>query len=219
MLIEESKWINSIIRKYFSATNFPLLNIGSSTYHFRTQVQPHIHTQVFAPLMEQNYKVLHLDMKKEEGVDLVGDLTSNEFRKSLKDLNIRSVLCSNLLEHVKTPKLITNSIIDLLHSGDLILVTVPYSFPFHEDPIDTLFRPDAKALHQLFTNTEIIESEVVVSNGSYWNDLKANKKYLFIMLARLFMPFYKPQQWPSVLKDFLNAKKKYSATCLLLRKV
>jgi hypothetical protein len=38
------------------------------------------------------------------------------------------------------------------------------------------------------------------------------------MLCRLLMPFYKAHQWKHILNDFFNARKKYSATCILLEK-
>jgi hypothetical protein len=218
MLIEESIWIKTIFEKYFSEENFPLLNIGSSTVHFRKVVQPQIHEHVFLPLENKNLKIIHLDMKMEEGVDLIGDLSNDEFRSSLKKIGIKSVLCSNLLEHLSDPRPICNSILDLLNSKDLIIVTVPKSFPYHKDPIDTYFRPSVEELHLLFPNTKIIRSEVVVSKASYAEDLKNNKRFCAIMIARLVLPFFRPNEWSYILKDFLRMSKKYSATCVILEK-
>ena len=218
MLVEESIWIKNTIHTYLKVTSFPLLNIGSSTQHFREIVQPHIDENVFLPLRSEGKKVIHLDMKMDAGVDIIGDLSDAEFRKSLKAMAVKSVLCSNLLEHLADPKPICNSILDLLEKGGLIIVTVPYNFPFHEDPIDTLFRPNEEQLHNLFKNTKVIDSKIVLSTNSYSQDLMVNKKYLMIMLARICMPFYKPHQWTNILKDFINAKKRYSATCIILEK-
>lgn len=219
MLIEESIWIRNTINQYLNNNHFPLLNIGSSTQHFREVVQPHIYQQVFAPLKQENKTVIHLDMKMDAGVDLIGDLSEESFRDSLKHNNINSVLCSNLLEHLADPKPICNSILQLLQSGGLIIVTVPYDFPFHEDPIDTGFRPNIEDLHTYFPGTKIIHAKIVTSQDSYANDLLANKKYLTIMLGRLLLPFYKAHQWKRILNDFINARKKYSATCILLEKI
>ncbi len=218
MLVEESIWIKNIIKGHFGTNNFPILNIGSSTLNFRKNVQPHIYENIFLPLEEQTMKVIHLDMKMDEGVDIIGDLSDVGFRNSLKSKGIKSVLCSNLLEHLSEPQSICTSILDLLEKGDLIIVTVPYKFPYHKDPIDTYLRPTPEELHLYFKNTEIIESAIVESNGSYYKDLIANKKYLMIMLCRLIMPFYKPQEWGLIVRDFIKAKRKYSATCLLLKK-
>src|SRR5687767_1031367 len=99
MLLEESIWIKNTLSRYFKPENYPLLNIGSSTGYFRQKVQPHIHEQVFAPIESRGNRIIHLDIKQEKGVDLVGDLNEPVFRKQLRELGIKSVICSNLLEH------------------------------------------------------------------------------------------------------------------------
>lgn len=219
MLVEESIWISNILHKYLSVKNYPLLNIGSSTQSFREKIQPHIHRNVFLPLINKNLKIIHLDMKMDEGVDMIGDLSNVSFRNSIKTRGINSVLCSNLLEHLDDPKSICDSIVDLLNKGGLIIVTVPFNYPFHEDPIDTMFRPNVNELHKLFDGTKIIESEIVESEDSYLKDLLANKKYLGIMILRIIFPFYKPSQWTKILNDFVKASKKYSATCIIMEKI
>ena len=218
MLPEESQWIQFTIEKYFKKENFPLLNIGSSTGHFRKEVQPFIHNKIFLPLQEKKFPVIHLDMKMAEGVDIIGDLSNDMFRNSLKAQGIRSVLCSNLLEHLFDPKPICTSILDLLKNKDLIIVTVPHSFPFHKDPIDTYFRPNMQQLHALFPGTRVLSSEIVKSESSYLKDMLKNKKFGLIMLLRLALPFFKSSEWKYIAKDFLRLRKKYSATCLVLEK-
>jgi SAM-dependent methyltransferase len=218
MLLEESQWIQSSIEKYFKQENFPLLNIGSSTGHFRKEVQPHIHKNIFLPLDEKGYEVIHLDMKMDEGVDIIGDLSDDGFRKTLKEKGIQSILCSNLLEHLDDPKPICNSIIDLVENKGIIIVTVPHFFPFHKDPIDTYFRPNIEELHTLFPGTTIVCSEIVASQNSYGNDMWKNKKFCMIMVARLILPFFRYSEWKYIVKDFSRLRKKYSATCLLLKK-
>jgi hypothetical protein len=218
MLAEESIWIQKSLKIHLRGKDYPLLNIGSSTGHFRKIVQPHIYNNIFLPLELEGKKVVHLDVKKDEGIDVVGNLSEEAFRKSLRNLEIRSVLCSNLLEHLPDPKPICISIMNLLPQNGYIIVTVPYSYPYHSDPIDTFFRPTISELHMLFPATEIISSEVVYSKESYFLDLLKNKRYGLIMLARLLFPFYKIHEWKFILNDFLNARKKYSATCLVLKK-
>ena len=85
MLIEESVWIKNKIAGHLNEANFPLLNIGSSTGHFRKVIQKHIHENIFVPLELAHKKVIHLDMKMAEGVDMIGDLAEDEFRESLKN--------------------------------------------------------------------------------------------------------------------------------------
>lgn len=218
MLIEESVWIRDAIAKHFNLENFPILNIGSSTGYFRKVVQPQIHNNIFLPLLREKKEVIHLDMKMDEGVDIIGDLSEKKFRDSLKMKGIKSILCSNLLEHLENPKAICNSILDLLDVGGLIIVTVPHNYPFHKDPIDTMFRPSVKELHAFFPATEILESEIVASQNSYKEDLIKSKKYLMMMMIRWLLPFYKFKEWKYMILDLFKANNKYSATCIVLKK-
>jgi SAM-dependent methyltransferase len=219
MLSEESIWIRNVFKDKFLDDDFPLLNIGSSTEEFRKITQPDIYTNVFAPLIAEKKKVFHVDIKDEIGVDLVGDLNKELFRNHLKSLSINSVLCSNLLEHLEEPQIICKSILDVLPKGGKLIVTLPFQFPYHKDPIDTMLRPSIEELHEMFPGTKCIESSIVKSNDMYLDSLKGNKRYCFIMLARWLMPFYKYSEWKFMIKDYFNRKKKYSATCILLQKL
>jgi len=218
MLKEEAIWISKIFETQFTNENYPLLNIGSSTEEFREKTQAHIHEIVFKPLLEKSLKVIHTDIKQDNGVDEVGDLNDASFRESLKIIGIKSVLCSNLLEHLERPQEICHAILDLLNHNDLIIVTVPHYFPFHKDPIDTMLRPDLKALHSLFPGTGIVEAKIVEEKDCYKNALLNNHKYLVIIILRVLFPFYKFKEWKYIIRDLINMNRTYSACCLLLRK-
>ncbi|MCG8576555.1 MAG: hypothetical protein MI810_16875 [Flavobacteriales bacterium] len=218
MLVEESKWIQKALETEFKEGDFPLLNVGSSRLVFRTETQPHIHNNIFAPLEKKGLKVLHTDIKDDEGVDLVGDLNQKEFREKLSDLGVKSVLCSNLLEHLPQPQLICDSILEVLSTGDKIIVTVPYNFPFHNDPIDTMLRPNIQELSAMFPNTKVLDSAIVEQDRCFWDDLKANKRFMLIMFVRWSIPFYKFSEWKYMIKDLFRLKRKYSATAILLEK-
>jgi len=191
MLKEEAIWISKIFETQFTNENYPLLNIGSSTAEFREKTQPHINDLVFKPLLEKSIEVIHTDIKKAKGVDAVGDLNDVSFRNTLKKIGVKSVLCSNLLEHLEKPQEICNAMLELLNPGGLIVVTVPHYFPFHKDPIDTMLRPGILELHAFFPQTEIMSSEIVESNNCYKDSLLTNSRYLMIMTIRLLLPFYK----------------------------
>ena len=218
MLIEEAQWIKQILQSEFTTDDFPMLNVGSSSEGFRKNTQPHIHELIFKPLLDREARVYHADIKQDDGVELVGDLNDPEFRQKLAELEIKSVLCSNLLEHLKDPQLICDSIMDLLNSGDKLIVTVPHQFPFHKDPIDTMLRPGVKELEKMFPEMETIKSEITVADRCYLDDLKANKRYFLIMCFRWCMPFYKYSEWKYMIKDLFRWRKKYSATAVYFRK-
>jgi hypothetical protein len=57
-------------------------------------------------------------------------------------LEPKALLCCNLLEHVLDPERLALHCLELLPRGGLLFVTVPFSYPYHRDPIDTMYRPD-----------------------------------------------------------------------------
>src|SRR5205085_4736707 len=57
--------------------------------------------------------------------------------------------------HVTDRQIVCAAIWSLLPPGGFLILTVPYRFPYHEDPIDTMFRPSVEELAQLFPGTAI----------------------------------------------------------------
>ncbi|HMP58068.1 MAG TPA: hypothetical protein PKD86_01835 [Gemmatales bacterium] len=161
MLISEARWYGRWLRKFPAADLYPQLNLGSQTLHFRTHVQPWIERYLFAPARQRGGAVVHTDLQPAPGVDLVGDLTDPAFHAVLKARQFRSVVCSNLLEHVTQPKLIARVATEVVVPGGLLFVSVPYLFPYHADPIDTMFRPSPEELANLFPGTRIVEARIV----------------------------------------------------------
>lgn len=62
MLIEEAQWIANALKTHFSATDFPLLDVGSSTHVYRSVTQPYIESLIFAPLQAVGNTVFHTDL-------------------------------------------------------------------------------------------------------------------------------------------------------------
>jgi hypothetical protein len=82
--------------------------------------------------------IIHLDAQVAPGVDIVGDITADEFDiGEVRAFDV--VICTNLLEHV----LARTQTIQRLEAvcAEHLFVTVPGYFPYHEDPIDTMYRP------------------------------------------------------------------------------
>src|SRR5438876_7978807 len=149
MLIEEAQWLCSKLDALDPDRVFPMCNIGSSTEHFRRVEQPYIDKYLFEPARARNLKVVHVDTKAAAGIDLVGDLTDPNFLRRVTTLNIKSVMCCNLLEHVTNRQIICDAMRSMVRPGGYLFLTVPYRFPYHEDPIDTMFRPTIDELARL----------------------------------------------------------------------
>jgi len=161
MLPPEARWLAAQFAAQDPEKIYPLCHAGSSTGEFREKDQPWIDREIFAPARRAGRTVIHADLKPAPGVDLVGDLSDPAFRASLRALGIQSLLCANLLEHVPEPGQIAHGLLDILPPGGWLFVTVPRAFPYHPDPIDTLFRPSPSELAALFPGTELIAGEVL----------------------------------------------------------
>jgi hypothetical protein len=164
----------------------PLLNLGSSTRHFREVVKPHIEEELFRPLREAGVKVVHSDLKNSEGVEVAGDFLDPAVRRRLQAMGFRSVLLSNLLEHVTDRQAVASACEEIVGSGGLILATVPSSCPYHADPIDTYFRPSPAELAKLFGRSEPLLLEEV-EGLTYAEDLKRRGLRVAGELARTLL--------------------------------
>ena len=104
---------------------------------------------------------MHHDLEPTAGVDIAGDLTDSAFLRSLEQLEIRSVMCCNVLEHVPDPAQVAAAIERVVAPGGYLLVTVPSRYPYHPGPIDTLFRPTVGELRLLFPTLTVTSSAEV----------------------------------------------------------
>lgn len=166
MRIEEAAWIAA------QDMPSPVLELGSSTAHFRTISQPHIDAMIHAPLRQKGIRVFHADLKAAPGVDIVGDFSDPEVTAELQAVRARTVLCSNMFEHVLDRAALARICDSCLEPGGTLIVTVPYSYPVHHDPVDTYYRPSPASLAELFPSYRVIKAEVVTSK-TYFQELWA----------------------------------------------
>ncbi|MFO0051346.1 MAG: methyltransferase type 11, partial [Dolichospermum sp.] len=198
---------------------FPMLNIGSSNKKFREQEQPWIDELLFKPARSKGYSVIHTDIKNDIGVDLVGDLCNVDFLKQLSDMNIQSVICSNLLEHINNREEISKIISSIVPKNGYLFVTVPYKYPYHCDPIDTMFRPNIQELSSLFPDFKIVNGEILPGGYLVQSTTTTPILYTLAMLIRLMLPIYQPLRWVDSLKYALWLFKDISVSCVVLEKV
>ncbi len=217
MLIEEAQWLRRKLDALDPAEIFPMCNVGSSTEHFRRVEQPHIDECLFEPARLRGLEVIHVDTKAADGVDLVGDLTDPTFLRQVRALEIKSVMCCNLLEHVTDRQVVCAAIRSLVAPGGLLILTVPYRFPYHEDPIDTMFRPSVEELARLFPGTSIHAAEIVYARRSAL-EMSEMRWPVLRMIVRAGMPFYRPRRWWAVVRGLYEMATGYKVTCVILRK-
>jgi hypothetical protein len=217
MLLEEAQWLGRHLRSLNAKDISPLCNIGSASEEYRRVVQPYIDTEIFAPAQQRGIAVLHVDAKQEAGVDLVGDLTDPTFLVELARRKFNAAMCCNLLEHVTDRPIICDAIMSMLPPGGYVIVTVPNRFPYHEDPIDTMFRPNVTELAALFPGASIVSASIVRASRFRY-DMDGSWDALFWLLVRCLAPFYRPQRWVVAMRCVGELIAGYKVTCAILRK-
>jgi len=150
MRTSEAAFIGARLRDIPIEHLSPVLNLGSSNAEFRQRTHPHIDREIFFPLEERGARVIHADLKEDEGIDVVGDVYDLAFQERCRQLRPRTVLCCNILEHVQDPTEFAEIVSELVPADGYLVVSVPHSYPFHADPIDTLFRPAPQDVVTLF---------------------------------------------------------------------
>ncbi len=196
------------------------LNIGSSTGQFREQEQPHITERFIRPLERDGIRFVHCDMKRAEGVDEVGDVLDPEFRERLKRYQADLLVCSNLLEHLTEPEMFARACGELIKGGGHGLFTVPLSYPYHPDPIDTMLRLTPNQLAGMLPDWQVVNATQMTA-GNYLKDLRATGEPIVRLLkqvARVMLPFYRPRQWPPNAHRLLWLFRPFRLSMVLLRK-
>lgn len=139
----------------------PLLNLGSGDRRLREELKPHIERELFAPLRAAGVTAVHSDLRPGEGVDVAGDILDPAFQEMLRARGFRALVAANLLEHVRDPAAVAAACEAIVGEGGLIVATVPSSFPYHADPLDSGYRPTPEALAALFAGCEPVLTEEV----------------------------------------------------------
>ena len=189
MFEAEAVWLEKLLRERTVEELSPLLNVGSSTRHFREIEQPWTERHLLAPLNRRGIKVIHLDAKHGDGVDVSADILNPADLPRIRGLRPKSILCCNILEHVEDPRALAQRCIDIVGPGGLIFVTVPYSYPHHRDPIDTLFRPAPESLVPLFRPSVMAKGEIIDVGESYRGQVRRRPWILLRHVFRFPFPF------------------------------
>jgi SAM-dependent methyltransferase len=198
----------------------PLLNLGSSTRAFREQAKPHIEHELFAPLRAAGVEVVHSDLKQADGVDVAGDILDPAVRAALKDRGFRALLVANMLEHVRDRAAVTAACEEIVGPGGLILATVPMSFPYHADPIDTGYRPRPDALAAAFRHSAPLFAEEV-KGRTYKEEIAARGSSLWREFGLTFgfglICFARPKSFRARLSRWRWYRRPYAVSLALVR--
>lgn len=217
MLIAEAKWFHDKIQVLNNLRwNYPILDIGSSDDLNRRIKQPWIYKYIFQYLDSEH--IFHLDIKETSGVNLVGNLTDRQFLLRLSKMKFGSVFCFNILEHIANKEEVCKILTKIVPVGGYLLVSCPYFYPQHLDPIDNMYRPDIKKLSLLFPRTKLVYSEIVTC-GTFFNYITRTPLMLTKIIIRYLLPFYQFHKWLVLVKHIPWANRNFLVTCIILEKL
>ncbi len=218
MFEAEARWLCAALERFAPERLSPLLNLGSSTAAFREQIQPWTETQLFRPLRARGVEIVHVDLRDGPGIDIRADLNDPADLPRLRALAPRALLCCNLLEHVIEPRRLVRHCLGMLPQGGLAFVTVPFSYPHHSDPIDTMFRPSPEALRGLFDGAALIDGAIIGAGKSYRDDIRARPWIVLRHAARLPAPFLGIEQWRRSMAKLYWLFAEYRISCAVFEK-
>jgi len=219
MFEAEACWLRRALDAFAPERLSPVLNLGSSSAAVRQSVQPWIDAEVFCPLRSRGIEVVHVDMRELPGVDVRADLTDAADVRRLSALRPKTLLCCNLLEHVFDPERLARHCLDLLPTGGLLFVTVPFSYPYHRDPIDTMYRPSPTALAGLFAGARLLDATILGSGVSYRDAVRERPWILLRHVWRFPVPFLSFERWKRSMARLYWLVAEYRITCAVFEKL
>jgi len=218
MFEAEACWLRHALEAFPPERLSPMLNLGSSSAMVRKAIQPWIDAEVFCPLRGRGVETVHVDMRELPGVDVRADLTDAADVERLSALRPNALLCSNLLEHVLEPKQLARHCLDLLPRGGLVFVTVPFSYPYHRDPIDTLYRPSPAELSELFGSARMLDGTILGAGVSYRDAVRERPWILLRHVWRFPVPFLSFERWKRSMARLYWLVAEYRITCAVFEK-
>jgi hypothetical protein len=171
MLRNEAAWLQQQLAALPLSSLDPLLSLGSGGTDFRDGKQPWIGQRVYAPLEQRSIRVVHHEFVPSPGVDVAGDLVDAAFLDGLSALETRAVICCNVLEHLVDREPLLKAFESLVAPGASLVLTVPRGFPYHADPIDTMYRPSVADLTADLSGFKLVIGDEVAC-GTLWAYLR-----------------------------------------------
>ena len=221
MLKNEAKKLGQILLDY-KINCSPVIMMGSNKKLNGPKGQSFIYEYLIQPLQNEGVKFFHTDMDITPGddvfLDVSGDFFEDEVMESLISLNANTVICANILEHVRDPELFIKRVFEIIPSGGMAIFSVPSSFPYHLAPIDTYFRPTPNELSALCKNNEVLFSEEILC-GSFATHIYEKPQIIIRYLLQIALFFINPGRALGALHRFLWLFKDFKVSVVLVKKI
>lgn len=198
MRLEESVILKKIIEKYSGIYAFKVaLNLGCGDVNRLGLIKPWVQENIFNPLKSRKIDVVNIDYKNFGGVNIVKDLIQTNSLNFVQQYSGPKIfILTNVLEHIPSNSRtsLLENIYQNMASGDSLIISVPNDYPYHGDPIDTMYRPSPDDLMRAI-NLHWLES-YLISAGSYKEEfLKMSSFKKLRKLLKVFLPFQKFSKW------------------------
>lgn len=224
MRLEESLAIKNILeqkqanQRHSFAT---VLNLGSGDISKLKKSKPWVFDNVFNPFAEKGANIIHADAKSYDGACMICDLRlDNALDFVAETPTPRLFILANVLEHVpnQARREVLDKIARSMDDGDSILITVPNSYPYHPDPIDTMYRPTAVELTELM-NLEWDYADIIPC-GSFKEEF--DRMPLIKKIRKILNPLWflqTPKKYFSALHRLFFLFKDYKVSIVLGNKL
>ena len=182
----EAKELTKLIFSKMKSKLGRTLNLGSTT----TDLRQKSIIKFQECLIDNSNTLCNVDIKNGPGVHLVANIMDEEGFKCIEKFSPTTVIATNILEHVLDPKQFIKRILEIKNLK-YILITVPYNYPFHPDPIDNGFRPSPKELLKIVPNyKKIIHSDIIKKEKpKIFSLLFPNPFLLLYYIVRSLLPY------------------------------
>jgi SAM-dependent methyltransferase len=192
MFVESAAWIGGALSRIEFAPGTEVLDIGSATEHYRTVEQPHVQREVMAPLEARGARLIHLDAREADGVDVVCDMDRPDLDlPALLGKRFDVVLCAGLLSCVSDPAHTVAVVREAVAPGGYLIASTPESYRRTLDPGDNKLRPTPRELGEMFgagRDFEVIEAGAVrIDDGHYYRGLVSRPMW-FPLAGRWWIP-------------------------------
>ncbi len=139
-----------------------------------------------------NIKLLSMDINSKTKPDIIADISDKKILKKIK-IKPDYITCFEVLEHVKEPFKAIQNLFKLSTKKTVLLFSVPFIFPIHEEPND-FYRYTKYGLRYIFKDF----SKVEITNRDGFIDnmfvlsvrLKFSKNYLLKLYAAISIFLY-----------------------------
>jgi SAM-dependent methyltransferase len=216
---EEALWIEETLAGIDLPAGGSVADVGSSTLDARSRAQPYIERYVIRPLRERGLSVVHVDRKRDPGVDVTVDLTDPSFDVD-RDVGRRFdlVLCCSVLSFVDDLERATAAVASMVAPGGHLLVTTVNNFRRTTDPVDNLWRPTPEELAAELTardgSLELVSSELIrIDDSREYRRVIARGR----SSARLGGRFVRVPGWTEEIRRVLKGHR-WRQSCALLRR-